>query len=49
MNEELKKLAAQFPPEKPLYAVGGCVRDELLGRKIYDIDLTSACTQAQAA
>ena len=48
MNEELKKLAAQFPPEKPLYAVGGCVRDELLGRKIYDIDLTSACTQEQA-
>lgn len=48
MNEELKALAAQFPPDKPLYAVGGCVRDELLGREVYDIDLTSACLQEQA-
>lgn len=48
MNEELKVLAAQFPPDKPLYAVGGCVRDELLGREVYDIDLTSACLQEQA-
>lgn len=48
MNEELKALAEFFPPEKPLYAVGGCVRDELLGRKVYDVDLTSACLQEQA-
>lgn len=41
-------MASHFPADKPLYAVGGCVRDEILGRRVYDIDLTSACTQQEA-
>lgn len=48
MNAELKRLAKLFPPERPLYAVGGCVRDEILGREVFDIDLTSACLQEEA-
>ena len=38
MNAELKRLAKLFPPERPLYAVGGCVRDEILGREVFDIE-----------
>lgn len=48
MNKELEKLASFFPPQKPLYAVGGSVRDMLLGRAVEDIDLTSACLQEEA-
>ena len=48
MNAELKRLAKLFPPERPLYAVGGCVRDGILGREVFDIDLTSACLQEEA-
>ncbi len=33
MNEELRRLARLFPQDKPLYAVGGCVRDMLMGRE----------------
>ncbi len=48
---ELKTFAAQLPT--PLYAVGGFVRDALLGRPSHDIDLCSALTpdrmQAYAA
>ena len=47
MNAELKRLAKLFPSERPLYAVGGCVRDEILGREVFDIDLTSACLQEE--
>ncbi len=36
---ELKTLASYFPIDKPLYAVGGCVRDYLRGKGYYDIDL----------
>lgn len=39
---ELEKLASYFPSEKPLYAVGGCVRDYLRGKECYDIDLSGA-------
>ncbi|MDE6210834.1 MAG: CCA tRNA nucleotidyltransferase, partial [Clostridia bacterium] len=36
---ELQELASYFPIDKPLYAVGGCVRDHLRGKGCYDIDL----------
>lgn len=42
---ELKTFAAQLPT--PLYAVGGFVRDALLGRPSHDIDLCSALTPEQ--
>lgn len=41
VSENLKALAEIFP--KPLYAVGGWVRDGLVGRDSKDIDLASAC------
>ncbi len=41
-SEELTKLAKLFPSDKPLYAVGGCVRDSLRGVEFYDIDLAGA-------
>lgn len=37
---ELEELASYFPTDKPLYAVGGCVRDYLRGKECYDIDLS---------
>ncbi|MDE5617943.1 MAG: CCA tRNA nucleotidyltransferase, partial [Clostridia bacterium] len=43
MIDELERLARFFPSDKPLYAVGGCVRDKIMGRSGGDIDLTSAC------
>ncbi|MDE6372169.1 MAG: HD domain-containing protein, partial [Clostridia bacterium] len=36
---DLEELASRFPTDKPLYAVGGCVRDYLRGKQCYDIDL----------
>lgn len=45
--EELKKLGGLFPKDKPLYAVGGCVRDALRGKPYYDIDLAGAATPEQ--
>ncbi len=50
---ELKSFASDLPT--PLYAVGGFVRDSLLGKNPHDIDLCSAlspeqiCAAAQAA
>lgn len=41
-SEELTKLAKLFPSDKPLYAVGGCVRDSIRGAEFYDIDLAGA-------
>lgn len=38
--EALRAFAARLPV--PLYAVGGCVRDALLGKPCHDIDLASA-------
>ena len=43
--EELKAFAARLPV--PLYAVGGCVRDALLGNPVHDIDLCSALLPEQ--
>ena len=37
---ELEELASYFPKDKPLYAVGGCVRDHLRGKECYDVDLS---------
>ncbi len=39
-RRELEELASYFPKDKPLYAVGGCVRDYLRGEKSYDVDLS---------
>ena len=41
---KLKKLASFFPEDKPLYAVGGFVRDTLLGIESYDVDICSQLT-----
>ena len=41
---ELQELASCFPTDKPLYAVGGCVRDHLRGKDCYDIDLAGGVT-----
>ncbi|MDE6550213.1 MAG: HD domain-containing protein [Clostridia bacterium] len=49
MNDELKRLAQFFPKDKPLYAVGGCVRDKLMGREGGDIDISSACRIEEVA
>ena len=46
-SEELKTLAGLFPKDKPLYAVGGCVRDGLRGVEFYDIDLAGALLPEQ--
>ena len=40
MRVELEELASYFPIDMPLYAVGGCVRDHLRGKKCYDVDLS---------
>lgn len=45
-RDELKKLSGFFPSNKRLYAVGGCVRDALQGRRCYDVDLAGAATPA---
>ncbi len=42
IKSELEELAKLFPEDKPLFAVGGCVRDALRGEKCYDIDLSGA-------
>ena len=42
VQEKLQTLARLFPPDKPLYLVGGFVRDELLWINSYDIDVCSA-------
>ena len=42
--EALKTFAARLPV--PLYAVGGCVRDALLGKPCHDIDLAGALRPA---
>ncbi len=44
---ELKAFADALPV--PLYAVGGCVRDALLGRISHDVDLCSAMRPEQLA
>lgn len=41
INDSLKTLASLIAPYAPLYAVGGCVRDSLLGIDCYDIDICS--------
>lgn len=41
VREELKRLATLFAPYATLYAVGGCVRDGLLGIECYDVDICS--------
>lgn len=41
ISENLKKLASALP--KPLYIVGGFVRDHILGYKTDDIDIASEC------
>ena len=40
-EQKLKALAGCFPPESPLFLVGGFVRDELLEINSYDIDVCS--------
>lgn len=40
-NQKLIALAKLISPFATLYAVGGCVRDELLGCECYDIDICS--------
>ncbi|MBD5091897.1 MAG: CCA tRNA nucleotidyltransferase [Clostridiales bacterium] len=42
--EKLKELASLFAPYAPLYAVGGAVRDELLGCSGGDVDICSPLT-----
>ncbi|MDE6059899.1 MAG: HD domain-containing protein [Clostridia bacterium] len=42
--EKLKELAKLFAPYAPLYAVGGIVRDELLGCSGGDVDICSPLT-----
>ena len=41
-DSKLKKLAQLFEPYSKLYAVGGCVRDGLLGLDCHDTDICSA-------
>lgn len=41
---KLQKLASFFPKDKPLYAVGGYVRDALLGYESSDVDICSQLT-----
>ena len=41
---KLEKLASFFPKDKPLYAVGGYVRDALLGFDSSDVDICSQLT-----
>jgi putative nucleotidyltransferase with HDIG domain len=45
MTDKIKKIADSFAAEGyELYEVGGCVRDELLGKDPKDIDLTTNAT-----
>ena len=41
---KLNKIASFFPEDKPLYAVGGYVRDTLLGYESSDVDVCSELT-----
>ena len=43
-RSKLTKIASFFPTEKPLYAVGGYVRDTLLGIESSDVDVCSQLT-----
>ncbi len=43
-TQKLKRLAELFSPYATLYAVGGCVRDELLRFDCYDVDVCSQLT-----
>ena len=42
INTKLKSLAEYFKDYAPLYAVGGCVRDYILGIPSGDIDISSS-------
>lgn len=44
MADKLRELAQLFSADKPLYAVGGYVRDKLLGLVCHDIDVCSQLT-----
>ena len=43
-RSKLTKIASFFPEDKPLYAVGGYVRDSLLGIESSDVDVCSQLT-----
>lgn len=43
-RSKLNKIASFFPEDKPLYAVGGYVRDTLLGFESSDVDVCSELT-----
>ena len=43
-HKKLTKLASFFPEGKPLYAVGGYVRDRLLGMECHDVDVCAELT-----
>lgn len=43
-KKKLVDLARLFPEDKPLYAVGGFVRDTLLGVEVHDVDVCSELT-----
>ena len=43
-KSKLTKIASFFPEDKPLYAVGGYVRDTLLGFESSDVDVCSQLT-----
>ncbi len=43
-KRKLLKLASFFPEDKPLYAVGGYVRDALLGMDSHDVDICAELT-----
>ncbi len=43
-KRKLQKIASFFPEDKPLYAVGGYVRDTLLGMECHDVDVCAQLT-----
>ena len=43
LSERVERLARAFSEaERDLYLVGGCVRDQLIGRPLHDLDLTTS-------
>lgn len=42
--KKLTKIASFFPSDRPLYAVGGFVRDTLLGLECHDVDVCAQLT-----
>ena len=46
-NNKLIALAEKFAPYSPLYAVGGCVRDDILGIQSGDIDVCASIDAAK--